>query len=423
MQDIKIIGAGMAGLAAAKKLKAHGFKVTVLEARTRIGGRTWTDYSLDMPLDCGGSLIHGLTNNPLGELAETYNAEFIALDKNSFSLLDRNKNICKPEDIQAMQAEFNSLLSQAGKLAWQAKADMSLAQAIAQVAQQNKSSLQFLDTHPWYLMYLGLYMGENVDLSARYWDEPDEFGSDVYLMLNGYAPIVNGLAQDIDIILDTQITHIACNKNGVQLKTNQGDFHADAVIVTVPLGVLKNNSIRFTPQLPIEKQTAIQNLKMGLVNKIALKFPHQFWPANYTRFSYLADHYSTTAFIVNNAYYFNRPILIALLSGHLAQEFEQLSDAETVQKTMQSLRQMFGNNIPEPTQHLITRWHSDPFSYGAYSYVPFTTTSKDYEILAEPIADRVFFAGEATNRTHPATVHGAYLSGMREAERIMQMLK
>ncbi len=225
------------------------------------------------------------------------------------------------------------------------------------------------------------------------------------------------------IILNTQVTHISYNKNGVQIKTNRGDFTADAVIVTVPLGVLKNNGIRFTPELPAAKQKAIQQLQMGVVNKIGLKFPQIFWPANYSRFSYVAEQYKTFAFFIDNYHYFKQPVLTGLIGGDWARELEPLSDKDIVQTAMEQLRHLFGNAIPEPTQSLITRWQNDPFSLGSYSYVPVATTGKDYETLAETIEDQIYFAGEATNRMHPATVHGAYISGIREADRIIQSFK
>ena len=87
---------------------------------------------------------------------------------------------------------------------------------------------------------------------------------------------------------------------------------------------------------------------------------------------------------------------------------------------MQSLRANFGNKIQPPEKHIITRWAQDAFAYGSYSYIPVGSSGSDYAAFAEPIDDRLFFAGEATHRQYPATVHGAFLSGLREAARIMR---
>ncbi len=88
---------------------------------------------------------------------------------------------------------------------------------------------------------------------------------------------------------------------------------------------------------------------------------------------------------------------------------------------MRILRTVFGERVPEPTEVAVTRWHTDPFAIGSYSYVPVGGSSDDFEVLSRPVGDRLFFAGEATIVDHSGTVHGAYLSGLREAERIARL--
>jgi len=112
---------------------------------------------------------------------------------------------------------------------------------------------------------------------------------------------------------------------------------------------------------------------------------------------------------------------MGLNSGNYARYLEGLSDQAVVAVAMQVLRGIYGKSTPAPDGAVVTRWGSDPFCLGAYSSIPPGATGKAYDTLAEPVGDRVFFAGEATSRKYPATVHGAFLSGEREAKRIADL--
>jgi monoamine oxidase len=119
--------------------------------------------------------------------------------------------------------------------------------------------------------------------------------------------------------------------------------------------------------------------------------------------------------------YTGQPVLLGLNSGKHARDLEVLTDQSVVAAAMQVLRGIYGRSTPDPDGAVVTRWGSDPFSLGAYSSIPPGANGKDYDTLAEPVGDRVFFAGEATSRSYPATVHGAFLSGEREAKRISDL--
>jgi monoamine oxidase len=114
-----------------------------------------------------------------------------------------------------------------------------------------------------------------------------------------------------------------------------------------------------------------------------------------------------------------RPILIGFNGGRVAVDVESWSDREIVQSALTVLRKMFGADLPDPVSHMITRWQADPWSLGSYSHLPPGSTPDDRRVLAEPVEGRVFFAGEACSIEHAATVHGAYLSGVKAAEEIL----
>jgi monoamine oxidase len=170
--------------------------------------------------------------------------------------------------------------------------------------------------------------------------------------------------------------------------------------------------------LPKAKTEAIGRVGFGVASKVVLRFPRAFWPKT----EFLAYTSETSGQFVewaNLARHTSAPILSIWSHGDYARGLEKLKDAEIVAQAMQVIRKMFGADTKEPVAHLITRWASDPAAGGSYSNLPVGSAAQDYDVLAEPVGERLFFAGEATSRNHAASVHGAYLSGLREARRIM----
>jgi len=182
---------------------------------------------------------------------------------------------------------------------------------------------------------------------------------------------------------------------------------------------LKQASIKFEPPLPESKQDAIDRLAMGVLNKVYLKFPAVFWDKDVETISYVGERLGEGCDWLSFTPFTGQPVLMAFHGGEKGFALEDLSDDEIVAGAMQTLRVMFGEDIPEPEGVLITRWGKDPFSFGAYSHIPPFASGDDYDALAEPVDDVLFFAGEATSREYPSTVHGAYLSGVRAAEEIL----
>jgi monoamine oxidase len=242
-------------------------------------------------------------------------------------------------------------------------------------------------------------------------------------MLNGYEPIINGLAKNLDVKLNTLVRKIVQQKNHIEIITNQQTYQSDYVLITVPLGALKHQLIQFEPALPAAKQAAINHLEMGVYDKVIFKFPQVFWPAEYhtIHLSRYRDQYLSLFF--NDSAFCQQPILSGIINYAKAKEIDKLSDEKVIADTMETFKYYFGNHIPEPTAYRITHWWKDPLTYGSYSFIPYGASGDDYDMLAEPVNNRLFFAGEATYRKHLATVHGAYLSGIREADRIIDIQK
>jgi hypothetical protein len=158
---------------------------------------------------------------------------------------------------------------------------------------------------------------------------------------------------------------------------------------------------------------------MGTVTKIALTFAAPFWPKEQYVFGYMSDRSDENPTTVLNLWKNHRqPVLVLLVGGPRAVEMESWPDLVSAAWGMGVVRALFGAAAPDPTSVTTTRWASDPFARGAYSYIAVGSTPDDIDALADPVGKTLFFAGEATARSHWACVHGAYVSGLREAARL-----
>jgi monoamine oxidase len=158
---------------------------------------------------------------------------------------------------------------------------------------------------------------------------------------------------------------------------------------------------------------------MGLLDKGYLRFPEQFWERDVEFIGYVTEHWGEWTEIMNYVPVVNEPVLMIFHSGSTALRLEQQTDAQITSAGMDVLRRMYGATIPEPESVKITRWASDPFTLGSYSYRPVGALPRHHDDLAAPVSNRLFFAGEATHRRLSATVHGAYLSGVRAAREVL----
>jgi len=266
------------------------------------------------------------------------------------------------------------------------------------------------------------FAGSCDDLSALWFDNGEAFPGDDALFADGYHVIADHLAEGLKIELEQVVESIRQDSSSVRVTTQNKEHVADLALVTVPLGVLQNGVISFEPDLSASKQKAIQALGMGVLNKCYLKFPHAFWPTDVDWLEYISEHHGEWTEWVSFMRTLSRPVLLGFNAAKRGEEIETLSDQAIVDSAMATLRIVYGSKIPEPIDYQITRWAADPYSYGSYSFDPVGSTPVSRKALAKPEGERLFFAGEATNSAYSSTVHGAYLSGLRAANEMLQML-
>lgn len=422
--DAIIVGAGIAGLRAAQLLQQNGQGVLLLEARNRIGGRVWTDDYNGLPLDLGASWIQGTRGNPIATIANQLGATLLSTDYDDLKRFDASGAPLSADLDRRVEELLERYFSQVRKYAETQDRDLSLQAALDSVLRASPLSAQDLRLLNYAIntTFEHEYASDASRLSAWYFDEQEAFDDGDVIFKHGYRTIVDFLAQNLEIRLNHAVQHVTYDDNGITVTTAQGVWRARAALITVPLGVLQRGTITFEPPLPVAKQQALGRVAMGLLNKCYLVFPEVFWDAA-TLLGYVGERKGEWAEWLNVDALLGAPILLGFNAGEYAHRLETLSDSQIVAMAMQTLRHMYGKSIPQPLHYRITRWAADPFSIGSYSFLAVGATPNDYDILAQPVGKRLFFAGEHTQRNYPSTVHGAYLSGERVAGEILSLLK
>ncbi|PPR94207.1 hypothetical protein GOBAR_AA26465 [Gossypium barbadense] len=428
------------GLApAVKEAKLKSFD----EGRTRPGGRVKTRKmkgdGVVAAADLGGSVLTGINGNPLGVLARQMGLPLHKVRDICPLYLPDGKAVDADVDSR-IEVSFNKLLDRVCKLRHSMieevkSVDVPLGTALEafrsvyKVAEDSQESM-LLNWHLANLEYANASLMAN--LSMAYWDQDDpyEMGGDHCFIPGGNERFVRALAEDLPIFYGRTVQSIRYGIDGVRVYAGGQEFCGDMALCTVPLGVLKKGSIEFVPELPQRKKDAIQRLGFGLLNKVAMLFSYNFWGGEIDTFGHLTEDPSMRGeFFLFYSYssVSGGPLLVALVAGDAAIKFELMSPVESVKRVLNILRGIFhpkGIVVPDPVQAVCTRWGKDRFTYGSYSHVAVGSSGDDYDILAESVGDgRVFFAGEATNKQYPATMHGAFLSGMREAANMLRVAR
>lgn len=427
--SVIVIGGGVAGVAAARALHDASFQVVLLESRDRLGGRVHTDFSFGFPVDLGASWLHGVCKeNPLAPLIGRLglplyrtsgdNSVLYDHDLESYALFDMDGNQVPQELVSKVGETFESILKETEKVRLEHNEDMSIQSAFSIVFERRPELRLEGLAHKvlqWYLCRMEGWFAADADtISLKNWDQEELLPGGHGLMVRGYLPVINTLAKGLDIRLGHRVTKIVRRYNGVKVTTDNGrTFVADAAIVAVPLGVLKSRTLTFEPKLPDWKEEAINDLGVGIENKIALHFDKVFWP-NVEFLGVVAETSYGCSYFLNLHKATGHPVLVYMPAGQLAKDIEKMSDEAAANFAFMQLKKI----LPEasaPIQYLVSHWGSDVNSLGSYSYDTVGKPHDLYERLRIPV-DNLFFAGEATSVSYPGSVHGAFSTGLMAAE-------
>jgi len=428
-----VVGAGLAGLAAARTLTDHGVEVIVLEARDRIGGRVWTRDGVDF----GAHWIHGTEGNPLTNLARRLSLDtlFVGGDSSYSGGWDHLvlfghggealTNVEKLRSILLADEVRDDLDARRRRLVMHGEPDRSYHDVVEEIVSTRRLSDADRRLVDWHIALTARddCAADDSTLSFLWWDEGYEvYGYGDSVFVRGFGSLAEALAKGLDVRLEHEVQRIeqtSASGPAVRVTTTRGDFTADAAIVTLPLGVLKSGAVDFSPPLPASKRGAIDRLGMGNLAKIVVRFDKPFWPTDQYVFGYLCQPLRDRPTLIVSLWKTHEiPALVLHAGGSLAREVERWPIAQAQAWAMDVLRDIFGDDVPMPRSIERTEWDLDPYSRGSYSFVAVGSTPDDIDELAKP-AGRVYFAGEATNRHHWAGAHGAYASGVREAARLL----
>lgn len=409
--DAIVVGAGVAGLAAARRLTEGGRRVLTLEARDRIGGRVFTDRSGATPLDLGASWVHGPRKNPIAPLLLEAGAVFHETDWDDCVLYHAGRKIDDETDVDDF---FDYVEKRKRKLG---EGDESLADALERyIGKEEMSGFDERLFRQIVAVDVETEYGAPLEkLSLQYYYEGKDFPGGDMFVAGGYDALIGPLARDLDISLRSPVDALREEGEAVVVSSGGRVYFADFAIVTVPLGVLRENTIAFSPPLSKRKREALAGLAMGNLHKTFLEFADMFWDEA-KAIDIVIDGPKWREFI-SLSKEAGRPILLALHSGAAASELEGVSSERIAKEAFAALRSAYPKATP-PLRVTTTSWEHDPYARGGYSYVPVGGALEYCDALGEP-EGRILFAGEHTSSDYQATVHGAYLSGMRAAQHIL----
>lgn len=413
-KKIIVIGAGISGLAAAKKLHESGFEVIVLEAQSQVGGRIKTNLELGFPFEEGAHWIHGPQKNPITPLAEAAALDTFIPKSRELKVFDLEGKALTDGNLAKAVNKYRKLLKAVEKAG---TADQSIADVLAEQLPESLTEplWRFL-----FSAFLEFDLGGDIEaLSSKYFDDDDEFDGEDLLVTNGYRQLPEFLAKNLHIQFNERVKEIDYSASEIKVKTTHQVFEAHQVVVSLPLGVLKKHAVEFLPILPENKTKAIHGLQMGNVNKFLLLWEKPFWDTETHFLGYTPEKKGKFNFFLNYQSFSSTPALMTFAFGNYASLTETQSDASITADIMAHLKKIYGENIPPPQQLLRTGWGQNENAFGAYSFVPKGAHSQYYDQLAEAVNGKLFFTGEHTSRIFRGTVHGAYISGCRAADEIL----
>ncbi|WP_017583134.1 flavin monoamine oxidase family protein [Nocardiopsis valliformis] len=421
-----VVGAGMAGLAAADRLADQGERVTVLEARSRTGGRIHSVHTWDgTTLDAGASWMRGQENNPLSRLVEEVGARTAVFNRSTETAYDPkgrrllfDRHTRNMEDVNLLHEHMywatvgaspeESMEEGINHALYDVNLVRSRARDAAEIVHRIAEADHGADA-------------EEVAFSAV--ASVHEFSGDDVVFPEGMSQLTDYLARGLDVRMEHVVLSVSHDDRGasVRVETPDGEetLTADRVLVTLPLGVLQAGQVDFTPELPADKRDAVRRLGNGRLEKLFLRFDDVFW-GDAEVLVHLGTEEGAWFHWFAGQNVLGEPILVSRNGGNAARFLAGMDDGDVVEHAMASLRGMF-KKAPDPIDHYLTHWMDDPFARGGFSFTAVGAGDDDRTALGAPVGDRVFFAGEATDIEHTATVHGALLSGRREAERILSL--
>jgi monoamine oxidase len=421
--DTIVIGAGAAGLAVAQRLQAAGQTVLVVEARDRIGGRVQTDYDFaPHPVELGAEFVHG--DVVTGDLAAQYGLALIPVLEDDRAYIHDANGLQTVDNYAQGDATIAAAVMQSNDSeVWQWAEDwVAAGQPDTDVATMVRSrgitllpAVEQIVSHTYSADY-GVYW-DRLGVYGMVENSYEGDGTAEYRIREGYGALMDELAAGLTVQLNTAIRAVDWSEQEVRvIAADDVEYVADRVVITLPLALLQNNAVKFTPDLPDWKKDAIDGIGVSHIIKLILKFDAPFWPADW---EHCHTHLDTQLWW-RSGYGFDSeaPIVTAFVGDMGGDRLRAMGEAKATALGVWHLEQMFGVDLRgRLVAAKLVDWSADPYIQMGYSHTAVGGTGCR-EKLGQSIADRLFFAGEATSVLRPGTVHGAIESGWAVADAI-----
>ena len=451
---VLVVGAGVAGLAAAAELLKQGFAVHLIEARDRVGGRIQTHTKDGFPFEIGAGWIHGETRNPVFNFARRRGWSMLKTDEFGESMVfewaspdPRSTQSSGPAPVRPRtktwsQIETDALFKRLDAMLERARRSMpagsarsaSVADALDWSMNRDPSISRSERRALRHVLRSSYEETEAIEVTAvplmdqiSRESDPDEATGANWILLEGYGQLPAALLQvcrsfgaAFQLDLQTPLAELRSQVTGGEAAIEVAGRSYQRAVITLPLGVMQAQARQLLPQISQAKLAALRSFDRGQLSKLWLQFPESFWPQ--TSRPWLEWIHDDPERITQFFAVPNRTILAGLAGGARAERHSRLGLDLAVQRSRDQLQAMFGVTVPQPLYAELSGWSEDPWARCAYSVRGLKTTRLDLENLRSPELAWIY-AGEATSLSNNGTVHGAFEEGFRAARWVARSLR
>ena len=407
--DVAIIGAGAAGIAAARKVAAAGKRFALIEASDRIGGRCITEtQTFGVPFDRGAHWIHMPDINPVAKLAQRTGLDiYPAPPGQKLRIGRRNAREGEMEEYLSTIVRANRAIQEASR----GKVDIACIKALPKDLGDWRPAVEFV---------LGPFgCAKTLDeISAVDFARALERDVDAFCR-QGFGALLAKLATELPAQLGTPVTRIVSGRSNVEVTTTRGVIYARAAVITVSTGVLAANKIKFAPDMPKRQQEAISKLTLGSYDHVAIELKGNPLQLQNDDLVFEKATGQRTAALLANAS--GTQLCLVEVAGKLGRELGSQGEAAMIEFALAWLAELYGADVRKAIgRTAVTRWNTEPWVLGAFSSaVPGGQPGR--KTLMEPVHGRLFLAGEAVHETLWGTVGGAWESGERAADAALKL--